>query len=227
VPEWTRNFALHKPVTTSSSTVKGKLSYMNNGFNRARSGNIVRLERGAAFRGFRRPGQTHLPGGRPVQQGESAPLYMVVEAVLRRKRVRGPGPTGRMVPEPADRQALLQATPGGEDRPNPRRSDQGSLSFTHNIVYSSNGKLLGDSWDKQNFYADYNLYWDTSGAEKLEFGDKSFKGWQELANDLHSRVARPHFVNPEKGNFAFTEDSPAYDLGIERIDLDTVGPRSD
>jgi len=108
-----------------------------------------------------------------------------------------------------------------------RRSDQGSLNFTHNIVYSSNGKLLGDSWDKQNFYADYNLYWDTSGAKKLEFGNKSFQGWQELGNDLHSRVARPHLVNPEEGNFAFTEDSPAYDLGIEPIELDTVGPRSD
>src|SRR5690606_33350143 len=32
--------------------------------------------------------------------------------------------------------------------------------FTNNIVYFSEGKLDGIEWDKTNFYADSNAYWD-------------------------------------------------------------------
>ncbi len=105
-----------------------------------------------------------------------------------------------------------------------RRSDQGSVRFTHNIVYSDDKRLLGDSWDKQNFYADYNLYW-AAGAKDLRFGGMSFEKWQKKGNDRHGKVARPRFVDPEEGDFRLTKSSPAYKLGIEPIDLGNVGPR--
>lgn len=105
-----------------------------------------------------------------------------------------------------------------------RRRDQGSLFFEHNIVYFDNGKLFGDSWEKQNYEIDYNLYWDTSGQE-IDFAGLSFEQWKDSGSDVHSMIAAPLFVNPENGDFTLKPESPAFKLGFRPIDLSDVGPR--
>jgi len=106
-----------------------------------------------------------------------------------------------------------------------RRRDEGSLIFRRNIVLSDDGRILGDSWRKQNYEFDHNLYWDTSDQDR-DFGGMSFEKWQALGHDVHSLFADPRFAGPRKGDFRLPPDSPAFELGFEPIDLSEVGPRN-
>jgi hypothetical protein len=105
-----------------------------------------------------------------------------------------------------------------------RRKDEGSLVFQRNIVLSDDGKIFGDSWKKQNYQADHNLYWDTSD-EALDFNGMSFDEWQAQGHDTHSLFADPGFKDPNNGDFRLPPDSPALEIGFEPIDLSKVGPR--
>ena len=105
-----------------------------------------------------------------------------------------------------------------------RRTDEGSILFEHNIVYSKNGKIFGDSWKKQNYDVNHNIYWDISGQD-MDFGGLSFEQWQKNGNDVQSLIADPLFMNPGKGDFTLRPDSPVFTLGFRPIDLSTVGPR--
>ncbi len=105
-----------------------------------------------------------------------------------------------------------------------RRRDEGALTFTRNIVLSDDGKIFGDSWTKQNYQADHNLYWDTSDQPQ-DFGGKSFQAWQAAGHDRHSLFADPKFRDPAAGDFRLPPESPAFKVGFEPIDLRTVGPR--
>lgn len=105
-----------------------------------------------------------------------------------------------------------------------RRRDEGSVILEHNIVLSDDGKFYGDSWKKQNFECDHNLYWDTSD-EPRDFGGMSFEEWQAQGHDTHSLFADPGFADPENGDFSLPDDSPALKVGFKPIDLSSVGPR--
>ena len=105
-----------------------------------------------------------------------------------------------------------------------RRRDEGSLTFTHNIVYFENGKLFGDSWGKQNYTVDHNCYWNT-GDGPIDFAGLTWQQWRSKAHDTHSIIANPLFRDPKNGDFRLKPNSPALKLGFEPIDLSTVGPR--
>ena len=50
--------------------------------------------------------------------------------------------------------------------------------------------------------------------------------WQKQgANDFHSVIADPRFVDPDRFDFRLKPDSPALKLGFKPIDMSTVGPR--
>ena len=105
-----------------------------------------------------------------------------------------------------------------------RRSDEGSLTFVKNIVYFDNGKLFGDSWEKQNFTVDSNCYWNT-GDGPIDFAGQTWKKWRAKGHDKNSAIADPLFKDPESGDFRLRPGSPALDVGFEPIDLSTIGPR--
>lgn len=105
-----------------------------------------------------------------------------------------------------------------------RNRNQGPLFFSHNIVLSNNGKIIGEGWDVENYAIDYNLYWDISEKEGKFCGD-SFKKWQDRDNDLNSLYVNPLFTDPENGDFSLKQGSPAEKIGFKPIDLSTVGPR--
>ena len=107
-----------------------------------------------------------------------------------------------------------------------RTRDEEHISFTfeRNIVYWTEGPLLHGSWRNGKFKLDYNLYWQAAG-KPFDFAGKSFADWQKAGYDVHSLVADPLFVAPDKGDFTLRPASPALKLGFQPIDLSTVGPR--
>lgn len=80
----------------------------------------------------------------------------------------------------------------------------------------------------RNHYSDLNVFWDVSG-KPISFTDRehelSFEEWQGLGRDLHSVVGDPKFQNLDARDLSLADDSPAFALGFEPIDLSDVGPR--
>ena len=105
-----------------------------------------------------------------------------------------------------------------------RKQNQGALFFSHNIVLSDNGKMVGDSWDVKNFEMDYNLYWNISGNTP-DFNGKTFRKWQENNHDHHSLFQDPLFTDPGQGDFTLKPGSPAFRIGFVPIDISQAGPR--
>ena len=107
-----------------------------------------------------------------------------------------------------------------------RTRDEEHLSFTfeRNIVYWTEGPLLHGSWKNGKFALDHNLYWNAAGKE-FNFAGKSFADWQKAGYDVHSLIADPLFVAPDKDDFTLKPASPALKLGFQPIDLSGVGPR--
>ncbi len=106
-----------------------------------------------------------------------------------------------------------------------------SFVFTNNIVYYDSGALLAGNWSSNGFQLDRNLYFDTrlkGNGAAMKFGAASLNEWKMRGHDLHSLIADPLFVNPEKGDFRFQRQSPALEFGIKPFDLQTAGirPRS-
>lgn len=98
-----------------------------------------------------------------------------------------------------------------------------SFTFERNIVYWTEGPLLGGRWSDDQYRLDSNLYFQARG-EPVRFGDWSLEEWQKRGQDVHSVIADPLFVDPENGDFALKPGSPAAQVGFQPIDLSRVGP---
>jgi len=106
-----------------------------------------------------------------------------------------------------------------------------SFSFTNNIVYFNSGDLLGSSWANDHYVIDHNFYFDTRHSLSLPRGEGAFAGvsleqWRQRGHDVHSIIADPLFVAPEKFDFRLRPNSPALELGFKPIDIRTVGIRA-
>ena len=103
-----------------------------------------------------------------------------------------------------------------------------SYTLERNIFYyRSSENLLRGPWQPRpvdNFTIDRNLYWREGGGE-LKFGTRTLAEWRALGFDKDSIVADPLFVDAKKGDFRLRPGSPAEKIGIQPIDLSTVGPR--
>jgi len=99
-----------------------------------------------------------------------------------------------------------------------------SFTFERNIVYWTEGVLLGKNWKDEQFRTDYNCYWNAAGAP-VTFTGLSLEEWRKRGHDVHSVVADPLFVDPERGDFRLKPGSPALKLGFQPIDTSGVGPR--
>jgi parallel beta-helix repeat protein len=98
-----------------------------------------------------------------------------------------------------------------------------SYTFTHNVVYWTNGTpmtLTGPT----NVKFDHNIYGPLS-AEQFRAGGMTWEQWRAAGQDVNSRIADPMFVDAEKGDFRFKEGSPVPAIGVEPLDPATVGPR--
>ncbi len=81
---------------------------------------------------------------------------------------------------------------------NPVASSTGTKIF-NNIFYTKHQIFNITIEDNclEGFECDYNLYWCEEGEPRFLAGNKvlTFKEWQKLGYDLHSRVADPEFIN--------------------------------
>jgi len=115
----------------------------------------------------------------------------------------------------------------GRDAQLMRSRNESHISFTleRNIVYSGGAPIFASEWNgTTNYRLDRNLYWDSTGREKVFPGDRTLEAWQkETGQDLHSRVADPLFANPEAGDFTLKSGSPAVEIGFQPIDLAKAG----
>ncbi|MHB1462939.1 MAG: right-handed parallel beta-helix repeat-containing protein [Armatimonadota bacterium] len=109
-------------------------------------------------------------------------------------------------------------------RNNTEETESSHAVLEHNIVYNSNGRMFdGDNWTaKGKFSADYNCYFSEKTTSP-DFYGLNFAGWQATGRDTHSLVADPWFMNARKHDFRLKPNSPALKLGIQPIDLSTVG----
>jgi len=93
-----------------------------------------------------------------------------------------------------------------------------------NIFFQSADTPLFDTvwaaWEKLPLVeCDHNIYWQN--AKPIQLGKGVFRGL-----DQHSLVTDPKFEDPEHGNFSLKKDSPAPQLGVHSIDLQSIGPVS-
>ncbi|HZR21787.1 MAG TPA: right-handed parallel beta-helix repeat-containing protein [Verrucomicrobiae bacterium] len=102
-----------------------------------------------------------------------------------------------------------------------------SFSFETNIVYFENGSLLSGDWSKDQYQMDWNVYFDkrlAGNPGQIHFANVPLDQWRARGHDLHSDLADPLFVAPEKYDFRLRPESPAIQLGFKPIDLSHVGP---
>jgi len=97
-----------------------------------------------------------------------------------------------------------------------------SFTFERNIVFWKEGPLLGSNWSGDRYALDHNLYWNASG-KPVRFGKMTLKEWQEKGQDVHSLIADPLFVDPEKGDFRLKSGSPALKVGFRPFDMSKMG----
>ncbi|MBC7288362.1 MAG: right-handed parallel beta-helix repeat-containing protein [Armatimonadetes bacterium] len=107
-----------------------------------------------------------------------------------------------------------------------RGEDHISFIFERNIVYWKDGVLLGGNFSGTGYRFDYNVYWNAAGDE-ITFAGMSLDEWRKNGQDVHSIIADPLFVDPEKGDFRLKTDSPAFRIGFEPIDISTAGRQTE
>jgi hypothetical protein len=99
-----------------------------------------------------------------------------------------------------------------------------SFYFERNIVYWTQGVLLGSNWNDNNFRMDRNCYWNAAGKPVVFPGNLSLAQWQaQRQQDPNSIIADPGFMNPEKGDFRLRPDSPVLKLGFQPFDYTKAG----
>ncbi|HET6324479.1 MAG TPA: right-handed parallel beta-helix repeat-containing protein [Planctomycetaceae bacterium] len=99
-----------------------------------------------------------------------------------------------------------------------------------NIIYSPRNDYLpvleyrsfstGPGDRLKGTYTDHNLYWCPTDPA---WGQKYLDGQQPLGVENNSLCADPLFVDLEKGDLRLKPDSPAWKLGFQLIDLDSIG----
>jgi hypothetical protein len=108
-----------------------------------------------------------------------------------------------------------------------------AFSLEKNILITNGEPVFsagyGCTLEARNHRSDQNIIWDVSGRPPCfaQGGAPpvSLADWQALGHDRHSLVNDPKCRDPEHGDFTPADDSPAFDLGFESIDLSDVGPR--
>lgn len=97
-----------------------------------------------------------------------------------------------------------------------------SFTFTNNIVYWHQGKLLEGNFSDTNYLFQSNLYWRAGGGD-IRFDKWSWDEWRKRGQDTQSLIANPKFRNPEKDDYSLAPDSPALPLGFKPLNLQGAG----
>ena len=105
-----------------------------------------------------------------------------------------------------------------------------SFRFVNNVIIADSGTFLGSNWTgtPQQFFCDRNTWYDTrygANIAKYDFAGSTWAKWQERGQGVHSIIADPMLIDPDKPELGLKPDSPAFKLGYKQIDVSGVGPR--
>ncbi|MDB4384528.1 right-handed parallel beta-helix repeat-containing protein [Opitutaceae bacterium] len=111
-----------------------------------------------------------------------------------------------------------------------RESPLDGATIQRNIFSSSSGRATYFDETKERRFpvmarakdadTDFNLYY---GGGASDVAAVHLRKSQEDGSDAHSRTADPLLINPEAGDFRLTPGSPARALGIDSLDVSTMG----
>jgi hypothetical protein len=97
-----------------------------------------------------------------------------------------------------------------------------SFTFERNLVYWTNeSDLVAGPWDKLNYQACSNCYWNPRVTPKL--AAKALAVLQARTNEVGTVITDPLFVKPEANDFRLQSNSPALRLGFQPWDHSQVG----
>jgi hypothetical protein len=103
-----------------------------------------------------------------------------------------------------------------------RAEEHLSFTFERNIVYWTEGLLLGSNWSGDQYRLDRNLYWNPD-PDAIRFRDMTFEEWQATGQDGNSLIQDPGFVDPDNNDFRLKPDSAALKVGFEPFDTTDFG----
>jgi len=100
----------------------------------------------------------------------------------------------------------------------------GGDNFSNNIVYynKNKGKLFYIVDSNAINYSDFNLFYSPTDFSNLT---SQLNEWKAYGFDRNSLIADPLFQNYSADDFRLKENSPAFSLGFEPLNLSTIGPR--
>ncbi len=101
--------------------------------------------------------------------------------------------------------------------------------FVRNVISSTDpesailnvNSMTGEAFAE----CDYNLYSPVEGQEPIVTGapNDSYDRWRDMGFDTHSIIADPCFVDAAGGDYRLRPESPAFKLGFQPIDFDSIG----
>ncbi|MGQ1947314.1 right-handed parallel beta-helix repeat-containing protein [Geofilum sp. OHC36d9] len=102
-----------------------------------------------------------------------------------------------------------------------------SYTFTNNIIYQEEGKIISDVWDGDNgtkikVNYDCNCYWKTSDPSPVFYG-LSFDEWKKTGKDKNSIIADPGFVDPQNFDFRIKNKSVIRKIDFVPFDFSKAG----
>jgi hypothetical protein len=100
------------------------------------------------------------------------------------------------------------------------------FQFTNNIIYYNTGNLAGIRWDKCNFLADYNSYWDTR-TKDIMVASQTFRDWQKSGKDKNSIIADPEFADAAHLDFRIKNKSLVSKIKFKAFDYTKAGVYGD
>lgn len=110
-----------------------------------------------------------------------------------------------------------------------RVEEHRSFTFERNIVVSAGQPIFtipGWNDEKPAIVSDMNLFWNTTGQPLTSRNEAFQASWRSsIGRDMHSIVADPKFRDLSGFDFTLAEDSPAFEIGFQPIDMSDVGPR--
>ena len=127
---------------------------------------------------------------------------------------------------------------GPETRTAIRTFEMADERVSHHI-YRRNIIVLEDStrvytfrrWDNEKVdYADSNLVYNRSGVYPVDVAGEvlSWDQWHTFGTgyDTHTINTDPRFLDPANHDYRLRDDSPAFDIGFERIPVEEIGLRA-
>jgi len=106
-----------------------------------------------------------------------------------------------------------------------RLEEHNAIHLERNILLSDGAPIYLQHPNNMRMTDDSNLVWDMAG-EVFCTGERiPVKQMQAMGLFKNALVADPGFADPENGDFTLPENSPAYDIGFQPIDMSDVGIR--